>query len=477
MTAPDATDSLPGRSDDRPNHYACRAEDTGCCSGTGRTFEPDDRFGYVTIGERGDSNRLGRGMRTRKACVWFAVALMVGFIGIHSASGAGPDASTSENADEGETAPTETDAGRAEENEAESGSTGEESSDAGAEAPRVRPFDGASPAHALIWGNAEIFRQYRGDASFRLHAYPDASRSRHPAHGYVVRALGETDGWVKVRNVAASAESSSATGHCGESDLLGDSWTLKGRGSVALEMWVRRDDLMSVVTEPIERAFDDGSSIHLKPGVPVADGRPVLDGLELPVQLEESETGSIYEPTDGTPASKVDALDETVVDGSVALDGSKLSFDTEDVYRRNEEDDAPDRLSVAEQGCGVARFANRDARVPQNPADRIRDQTVLRTVEAEAMRKGGDSETREVSGIEIPSETTLRWPSGEDAGRVVEAIHLKSDDVSRPEDADAVCFDIFPNQTFGVPDRTDDHLTVCAPADDVRERSFELESG
>lgn len=157
----------------------------------------------------------------------------------------------------------------------------------------------------LVWMDAPLHRSPDDDTPLRLFEL-DASRDQSPGFVWAARVLQRRGDWLEVGAVRTWLDGMRSI-HCVGSDIF-------NAPGIDVRVWVHVRDFAPVLTKPLQRAFDDGTSVHLLPGTPVVDGRPWARGYWLPIDASEH-ADLLYTPLDpievlpGTTGGVVTRLD------------------------------------------------------------------------------------------------------------------------------------------------------------------------
>jgi TonB family protein len=152
--------------------------------------------------------------------------------------------------------------------------------------------------------DAEVFAAGKDEVLFRV---PKPQPGQETL-GVVVSAHGETDGKVAIHNAATDT-----TGVCTS--------TLAALDDFELDLRARRADFVTVTTEPVDARHEDGTSIGLKPGVPITGIKPtrvLVHGSTLEVDVPTHKLGKFYEAAEPYPSE---------AKGKVADEGDPLHYD------------------------------------------------------------------------------------------------------------------------------------------------------
>lgn len=148
-------------------------------------------------------------------------------------------------------------------------------------APAASPAAAEAPRYALVWANAFVSPNATTEGvKARMRSFADLDRPSHVGDVWPVEVLSELGDLVKVRSLGGED-----AGHC----YRGPS----AFNALSVVLYVAREDLAAVVSEPISGAFADGSWVAVNPGVAVMDRTASADGLRMPLPAE-SEIGSTY---------------------------------------------------------------------------------------------------------------------------------------------------------------------------------------
>jgi hypothetical protein len=124
--------------------------------------------------------------------------------------------------------------------------------------------------------------------SQRADSFRHADLSTSQPRRFVVRVVEDRGAWLEVQTL----DGATARAHACSADAP-DLFE-----EVELRLFVRRADLLPVVTRPVANDFPDGTSLRLSPGLPLgspgAGGTPVLDVLETRVVLPPDAVGVVY---------------------------------------------------------------------------------------------------------------------------------------------------------------------------------------
>ena len=161
-------------------------------------------------------------------------------------------------------------------------------------------------AHALVWSDAALYRAPGAEFLAQAYDFRTSERAARPGQLFVARVLGVEGDWYKLSTGLRDAGL-----HCVTRSPF--AWS-----GVDLEVWVHARDLAPTLAAPLERDFADGTRVALRPGTPVLDGRPWVNGFHLPLQVESA--ARIYAPAPAapTPAGLASA---TVDPKRLGLDG------------------------------------------------------------------------------------------------------------------------------------------------------------
>lgn len=129
---------------------------------------------------------------------------------------------------------------------------------------------------AVVRAGARIYVAPTGDEGFEL-------RSLHPSPGLAVHIVGEQEGRIAIETVAANEH------HCAA--------VLEPFAQLRVRFFVAAADLLPVLTEDVEHAFDDGTKVLLSRGVPLEHGGDfVARGTSVRVPVPASRTGRAFAP-------------------------------------------------------------------------------------------------------------------------------------------------------------------------------------
>ncbi len=317
----------------------------------------------------------------------------------------------------------------------------------------------SDPRFVLIWTDARLHRSPDDPEPVRAYDYGGDARSARAGEVYVARLVADHGAWLEVDTGPIDwLDDANRPYHCASSNVLGRDLPA-GSGGVALRLWVRRADLAPVLTRPFDRSFDDGTYARLRPGTPIVDGRPWIDGFLLPIQVEDAAIGTNYRVLPLPPATDDDGFRmQDVVEVRAALGGAEVSWQ-QPPWNYSESpyllvDDAGTRVTTSDAGCGEAVLAFTGRVAPS---------------EFDQYGIGGLS-TGRVPGVRVAEGTPLQWPDGTPAGTVLEALELRV-----PATGPAVCFEVGVGWEWKSPGFQADRLEVCVPPDaaipaDVRAR-------
>ena len=166
--------------------------------------------------------------------------------------------------------------------------------------------------NVLVWHDAKWFAEPSDTANPIALTELDGTRKDRIGHVVPMRVVSTTGAFVEVEPI----------------DGFGCTWSrLAVPDDLAkLKLFVKRDDLAPVVTKPFSKAFGDGTTITLKPGVPVleSDGGFALAvrGDWLVSDLPSGSVGHSYVP-DRAAATVIAGTTLAIAPGTVAAVGAR----------------------------------------------------------------------------------------------------------------------------------------------------------
>jgi len=244
-----------------------------------------------------------------------------------------------------------------------------------AEAVEPPPAEPPPSGHAVAKVGSLLFFSSTGDVGFELPPLGSAA-------GMTVNVVGEQDG----RLVVETLVSEPAEHHCAA--------TLDGLSDFRLRLYLRKDDLLPVLTEELDHAFTDGTKLRLARGVPVPAGSTelVARGTAVRVPVPTERLGRFYQP--GPPFAS-EGRDGTIL----PLEGQALTVDGQPLAEEH----------LYRDGSQVVRYG-----VTERPSDAL---VTVRNpcLEATALVS---SERLRATGMSSPSEAiaTLRAREAGEAG-------------------------------------------------------------
>lgn len=177
--------------------------------------------------------------------------------------------------------------------------------------------------NVLVWHDAALYTAPADDApAIHLASLP-GGRTEAIGHVVPMHVVGTHDGFVEVELA----------------DGAGCTWTqLATNDDIAkLHLFVKRDDLATVLVKPFEKTFADGTRIALRPGVavvPTSSGAYALSlrGHEVSAEIPAASVGLAYAP-EKTKAAAMNLRDAALDakasaklgDQTVALGGMRVS--------------------------------------------------------------------------------------------------------------------------------------------------------
>jgi len=160
---------------------------------------------------------------------------------------------------------------------------------------------------ALLWSDTVFYRDQGQTPVGQAYDYGSDGRLAHSGELYLVEVLQAQGDWLQV---ALGIEVDWSL-HCASSTPFSSAWNLA--------LWVRADDAAPVLIEAFSRQFEDGTSVDLRPGTPLVDGQPWVDGLLLPVEVPEASRGRTYRAAEPSAPSGPGGSRVLLPEGSAAL--------------------------------------------------------------------------------------------------------------------------------------------------------------
>lgn len=158
-------------------------------------------------------------------------------------------------------------------------------------APGAPAADAKLEGNVLVWADAKVIVDPKQPKqTFTVAKLPNGRRA-HLGAAIAMRVVGTQGDLVEVDPYAGP--------HCTLASVAFSN--VEG-----VRLFVRRGDLAPVVTTGFDKTYDDGSSIHVEPGVPVielADHSYVVrvSKQEIPVDIPAANVGYAYAPVAATP--------------------------------------------------------------------------------------------------------------------------------------------------------------------------------
>jgi len=258
----------------------------------------------------------------------------------------------------------------------------------------------------LVWNDAPLHPQPSSKESVRLYDFGARPRAQRPGEGFVGRLLERRGPWRRIASVDRWLDDDGHPIHCIGTDFV------RSPG-FELQVWVHEDSLMPLVTETISHHENDGTSVVLEPGAPMANGQPWADGYTFPIDVATEQRGFEYHPQRspervaarerGADYVEVETLDARL--GTRAVPWVRPPLDYGDAIVVPTRSDG-DQVRLLLSRCGAAELSLESKVVDDKPMAGIFGML------------GGTAEARPAGAVE--AGTTLYWPGGAPAGVVLQ---------------------------------------------------------
>ncbi|MBL4634719.1 MAG: hypothetical protein JKY56_12670 [Kofleriaceae bacterium] len=301
----------------------------------------------------------------------------------------------------------------------------------------------------LVWFDSELYTSPEAEKSFRAYDFGKSGRAAHPAQAHVMQVIEDRGDWLRVADPVSWLREDSTSIHCLGSGAF---WV----ENFSIELWVRADDLVPVLSQSFARSYDDGTFITLQPGTPIVGGHAWAKGYHFPVSIPEEIVALRYRPAStGTVYERKGFTLVHADQPQVALGGSPVEWNQEisnyaspPFFRVN----GDQTHSYEASGCGAFELSFKGQISELNKNDGVLGM----------LRSGGQ---KKVEGIEIPEGAELFWPSGTRAGMVVKTFRQGG---SSKSDGARTCLKVPLGTKLKTAGYRNDHVTVCVDTDAVR---------
>ncbi len=279
--------------------------------------------------------------------------------------------------------------------------------EAAAEAPVAEvaevPEVGES-AFVLVWFDAPLYRSPEDEAPLWAYDFGEAPREDRPGQVFVARHLESRGPWVKVGGVNRWIDGDRRPLHCIGSDIFDAS-------AVDIAVWVQERDLAPVLVAPLDRRYEDGTSVALNPGAPILGERVWVDGYSLPVAPPPESVGLLYRPVEPRPRSRAETslvaastLVATLGGAHVPWSRPVWNYAERPLLSLTDEGDGGHHLIVERCGTLELGFEGEYEALPPGG--------VLGGMAGGSAQAGGS----------VAAGTPLLWPDGSPAGSVTEEL-------------------------------------------------------
>lgn len=304
-------------------------------------------------------------------------------------------------------------------------------------------------AHALVWADARLHFEPDGASAVRAFDFGEDGRAGRLGHVFRVRVMDRQDGWTKISTALDNYDR-----HCIGHGAIGDD-------ALGLTFWVRDDDLVPALSQPVTRVFGDGTQVALRAGTPVFDGRPWAYGFALPITLDDDAFGDVYttDPAElrddpppaaqGQPARAFDykrvTLKAAQVNGARAPWSRPPWYSDEGVMYGDVASDSG--LFHHTGGCGALMLGL--------PSEAVTEDVSISGLMGAMVNSG-----------HIRAGAALSWRDGTPAGHARDALYMS--DTARVEATEArVCWEQPIGDAWDAPGHRGDKVVFCAQRADI----------